>query len=432
MTQYNMTESTVFGGTKLPTPSDSYAFFRDWFALGRNITNGRFTAFEIDFLESNFKGSASMFETVHSADEWYGGMAQAALEAGVVIQYCLPSATDILQSLRYPSVVQARASDDYVNTVLNPQEFGSSSLLMGALAVAPSKDTLWTTTFQPPTYSDTHQGGDYNYQPHVQLDAVLATLSLGPVGISDALNFTDVGLISQSFVSASNGTLLRPSRPLSWVDSVLTNRSLVPGGYWQDIRSTHAQVPSSSPSDPPCVTHYVVAWATNASVTLGPGDLYPAPPPGAPLAVRPHVIAPSGPGTQLAGCVDGQPAVPACVTLLPPGTAPVIPPTGGRGNISFVSLTSVYAPLPNGAYFLGELTKFVHVAPQRFAHVTATASAGTPCPGGSGASSGHAGLCVGVYGTAGQSVPLVAVDVSGTARVADVTIPAGGFVEVGL
>jgi hypothetical protein len=33
----------------------------------------------------------------------------------------------------------------------------------------------------------------YKTQPHVELDSILATLSLGPVGISDALGLTDAG-----------------------------------------------------------------------------------------------------------------------------------------------------------------------------------------------------------------------------------------------
>merc|ERR1719353_154979 len=106
----------------------------------------------------------------------------------------------------------------------NVVTLGGASLLLGACAMAPSKDTLWTSSPQPPTSSDrTHSG--YRTQPHVALDAILATLSLGPVGISDALNHTDVGLISQAFRSASDATLLRPSRPLSTLDSVWTNIS---------------------------------------------------------------------------------------------------------------------------------------------------------------------------------------------------------------
>ena len=109
--------------------------------------------------------------------------------------------------------------EDYVNTVANAATLGGSSLLMGATKVAPSKDTLWTASPQPPTYrftfflllllliffvpqSDQARTGDYTTQPHVQLDSVLATLSLGPVGISDDLNRTDVGTYPYAFYSS--------------------------------------------------------------------------------------------------------------------------------------------------------------------------------------------------------------------------------------
>jgi len=49
---YNMTPSTVFAGTKLVVPSQSYSFFRDMFALGQQQTGGRFSTYEIDFLVS--------------------------------------------------------------------------------------------------------------------------------------------------------------------------------------------------------------------------------------------------------------------------------------------------------------------------------------------------------------------------------------------
>ena len=77
--------------------------------------NGQFSTYEIDFLDSNFAGSASMFETVFAADAWYDGMAQAAAARGITIQYCLPSPTDILQSLTLPAVVQVylRSIDTY-------------------------------------------------------------------------------------------------------------------------------------------------------------------------------------------------------------------------------------------------------------------------------------------------------------------------------
>eukprot|EP00931_Biecheleriopsis_adriatica_P045516 TRINITY_DN26070_c0_g1_i1.p1 TRINITY_DN26070_c0_g1~~TRINITY_DN26070_c0_g1_i1.p1 ORF type:complete len:794 (-),score=129.52 TRINITY_DN26070_c0_g1_i1:49-2430(-) len=407
--KYHMTESTAFPGTKLVTPNDSYDFFADIFDQGKDMTNGRFSTFEIDFLDKNFQGSSSMMEDTGAADRWYAGLAGAALERNISVQFCLPSSTDMLVSLAFPAVVQARASDDYVSTVTNVAQLAGSSLLMGAVDIAPSKDTLWTASPQPATSSDTMHSG-YTTQPHVQLDVVLATLSLGPVGISDGLNQTDAGLIKQAFRSAADGTLLRPSRPLSAVDAVFTNRSL--GKQAADVRSTHAAVSSNRETTAVSVSHYVVAWRTTEDVMLQATDLYPEPVMG-PLAVRKHVLEPTG-SAQVAGCEAGADAS-SCIDILAPGKMPNIPATGG--GLSHFSLTAVYEPMPNGAYFLGELQKLVHVSPQRFTHVLAEGKG--PC-----------GLTVGVLGSPGELVELVAVDPQSRVHVSNVRIPTSGFAEV--
>lgn len=91
-----MSESTSFKGTKVVVPNDAAGFFADLFDLGLNMTNGRFSTYEIDFLDSNFKGCASCFEDVDAADRWYKGLGDAAFARNITVQYCLPSATDML------------------------------------------------------------------------------------------------------------------------------------------------------------------------------------------------------------------------------------------------------------------------------------------------------------------------------------------------
>lgn len=239
----------------------------------------------------------------------------------------------------------------------------------------------------------------------MQLDAVLATLSLGPVGISDGLAQTDVGLISQAFRCAADSTLLRPSRPLSTVDSAFANRSV--GTLSLDVRATHATVGEAT-------THHVVVWRTTVPVTLQPTDLYPAPSlRRTRLAVRRHVLTPGD--AQFHGCEEGQPAAPTCVQVLPRGTLPVLPPTGGA-DANF-SLTAIFESLSNGAFFLGELSKFVHTAPQRFEAVRV--AAGAEC-----------GLAVVVKGAVGEVVRVAAVDPSGRVRLKSVVIPGVGRIEV--
>lgn len=261
--------------------------------------------------------------------------------------------------------------------------------------------------------SDTeHDGLSYTTQPHVQLDAVLATLSLGPVGISDGLGQVGVGLIQQAFRSANDSTLLRPSRPLSWVDGFLLNQTY--GRPAQDVRSTHAAV--SDGAGGAHNSHVLVAWATGADASVQVSELYPAPDPSAILAVREHVLSPVGPA-QSAGCTAGAPAVPSCIQLIQVGDPIVVPATGT--NISALSVFSVLEPLSNGGYFLGELSKFVHVSPQRFDSVAVGGSA-------------PAGLSSTLRGTPGETVTVFAVGADGIVRSADAVIGSDGTVSVDL
>ncbi len=252
-------------------------------------------------------------------------------------------------------------------------------------------------------------------QPHVVLDVVLATLSLGPVGISDGYNMTDVGLIGQAYRSRHDGTLLRPSRPLSAVDSALLNRSAgepCSGARCNvsSVRATHSSIPMlahNSHNRTELHTHYVVAWGTRLATTLQKTDLYPSPRRDMKLAVREHSFHP-GPD-QGSGCEAGRPASRGCVEILEAGAAPLIPDTTGGQ----VRLMVFHEPLPNGAYLLGQLEKFVRVSPQRFGSISLVGS--SPC-----------GFTVEVLGTSGEKVTVVAVDGSGTVRITEVKISASG------
>ena len=76
--KYRMVESTVLAHTKLVTPNDSYPFFAELLDGGLAMTRGRFSTYEIDFLDRNFEGCADMTADVYAAERWYQGMARAA------------------------------------------------------------------------------------------------------------------------------------------------------------------------------------------------------------------------------------------------------------------------------------------------------------------------------------------------------------------
>ena len=53
------------------------------------------------------------------AQLWYSGMADAAAARNVTVQYCLGDPSDLLVSLTFPAVSNARASFDYCDTARN-------------------------------------------------------------------------------------------------------------------------------------------------------------------------------------------------------------------------------------------------------------------------------------------------------------------------
>jgi hypothetical protein len=68
---------------------------------------------------------------------------------------------------------------------------GVSSILVHALGLAPFKDNFWTTAVQP--------GNPYNKQEdYSALQAVVATLSTGPVTPGDKIGYSNRDLIMRS------------------------------------------------------------------------------------------------------------------------------------------------------------------------------------------------------------------------------------------
>jgi hypothetical protein len=78
-------------------------------------------------------------------------MADAALELGVPLQWCMSYPRYILESLKHPAVTNARGSEDYAVGYSNLYYIGYTSLLYEAVGIVASKDNFWTTHFDPAT-----------------------------------------------------------------------------------------------------------------------------------------------------------------------------------------------------------------------------------------------------------------------------------------
>jgi hypothetical protein len=116
-------------------------------------------------------------------------MAAAALELSTPVQICTATVYDVLQSLKYPAVTNVRASPDYRDY---PNHLvGPGYLAAWILGLKPSKDVTWSTADQPTVdfYSKCTKGGNHS---NVELDLLLAAFSTGPVGLGDAVGYTNI------------------------------------------------------------------------------------------------------------------------------------------------------------------------------------------------------------------------------------------------
>jgi hypothetical protein len=324
----------------------SRAFYAQLFAGLQAVGMATFTQDFLDFHNWNFVAWATN-ETGNF--EWLRGQADAALAAGVPVQYCMALPSDILASVAFGAVTNARASQDYYAGSTTSADIAKQSLLLSALGLRASKDNFQT--------SRARLDRGWEQSPHFQ--AAAALLGGGPVGFSDALFFADAAVLWPT--TTLNGTLLQASRPATTADHI-------GWGNAGTVRSAHCELGAGG------ARGYVVLqdaefnpllWCNATSgcsvpAQLSASDLFPPPPAAAPFLVWQY--------NNSACAAQGAPAR-ACAFALPQAAAYAPPP-----GLAFAPLPPDRTPwaaytvapvLPNNYTLLGELGKLVALSPAR-------------------------------------------------------------------
>jgi len=107
-----------------------------------------------------------------AGEAWLGGMTRAAQDLGMEVQYCMACGHQALSSLQWPGVTNARGSGDGGAGTPGMRSFTFSSVMAAMVGLGWSKDNLRLRVFP---------------RGETELQALLAALSLGPVGLSDQL-----------------------------------------------------------------------------------------------------------------------------------------------------------------------------------------------------------------------------------------------------
>ncbi|XP_067661072.1 uncharacterized protein [Haliotis asinina] len=201
---------------------------RFWTELLADARTWGLYVYEQDFLDEEFTNVQTFLTDIDLGRQWLTQMGNGAAKNELTIQYCMSYPRHMLQSLEIPVVTQARASNDYQPDTTN-WKIGVTSLFAWAIGVAPFKDNFWTTGVQP--------GNRYKHFPvenYTSLNAVVSTLSTGPVGISDMIGGTNKTLIMKS-VNA-DGLILKPSRPATSIDNRIRKMA------WSDFEGPNGEV----------------------------------------------------------------------------------------------------------------------------------------------------------------------------------------------
>lgn len=223
--------------------------------------------YEQDWLGTQMDKVEALRSDPHLAGKWLSDMAGAMDDAGLEIQYCMPTVGFYLASTRFRNVTNIRSSNDYFIRLGGQShqlwwEHVYTSPLIHALGAYPFKDVIIT---RPPdekikspmqerfsgTTGERHEEDITLFEPYYHHSALLSILSAGPVGIGDRIG--DVNRPVVMLMADEDGVLVKPDRPLIPVDRMfytdtlvkpeaLTGytRSMVAGGTWYYVLALNA------------------------------------------------------------------------------------------------------------------------------------------------------------------------------------------------
>jgi hypothetical protein len=157
--------------------------------------------FEHDWLVECFTGVRALRAGAGRAAAWQRGVHQAALDRGLTLQWCMAAPADMILAASLPAVTSVRTSGDS-GYLVGPGFLWAWFLIVNALARAlglvPFKDVFLA-------------GG-----PHAAFEALLSSLSAGPVGIGDRLGKADPAIVAPCH--RADGLLVKPDEPVAALD----------------------------------------------------------------------------------------------------------------------------------------------------------------------------------------------------------------------
>ncbi|HTN78638.1 MAG TPA: hypothetical protein VMK16_03110 [Acidimicrobiales bacterium] len=206
-----VTEGEWWSDVLAAHPTDP-AFFRRWFEDARRWG---VCAIEQDWMLLYWFGVRALRAAPDRAADWQRGLDDLAEEIGVDLIWCMATPADIVLAATLDHVVAVRTSDDY-RFADDPAFLWTWYLtvnrLAGALGLRAFKDCFFSS--RPGPDADAIDGDE-----HAELEALLACMSSGPVGIGDRIGRTDRSVVMRT--CDADGRIRHVDRPIGMIDACL-------------------------------------------------------------------------------------------------------------------------------------------------------------------------------------------------------------------
>ena len=188
------------------------AFFRRWFD---DALRWGACCIEQDWMLMYWFGVRALRAAPGRALAWQRALARHAADTGIGLMWCMATPADMFEAATLDEVIAIRTSDDY-RFAADPAFlwiwYLTVNRITGALGLPAFKDVFFTQA--PPPGADPIDG-----DPHSELEALLACMSAGPVGIGDRIGHTDVDVVRRT--CDDDGRIRHVDRPLALIDDCL-------------------------------------------------------------------------------------------------------------------------------------------------------------------------------------------------------------------
>jgi hypothetical protein len=174
--------------------------------------------YEQDWMVESFLGVRGLREVPGRGREWQEALDRAAAEQGLTLQWCMATPADFLQTLTLRRVTSIRTSGDYrylFDNGFNWTWFLHTNAFARALGLNPFKDVFLS-------HGETELSAGESY---AEVEALLAALSAGPVGIGDQIGKTNRDIVMRT--CREDGILIKPDVPIAAIDACFRTNSFL-------------------------------------------------------------------------------------------------------------------------------------------------------------------------------------------------------------